>query len=279
MRAILFAALALGLALPAAAPADSVTGVCPDGSFFVVQDPEDAPCARAKLVDPADLPPIRPRLLDRPFTWYVDQQARDPDNPYNLVDAAQKIREARTAEPGTGPGVTRAAPVTTGETTPAPSVALAHGALPAIGQPELRDLVRLVEARQQIAEAELRIEDVRGLETLRILLAHSRAFESLVLDWFGYLPADRRVIAFVAAAPTGETEFAPNFFVVQGARTFRPDPADPRELGLLAGSPGRMPQGSVAVGYLVVPASFDPSAPMDLWWNDRSVAATLAPEL
>ena len=269
-------ALVLGMALPASAPADSTTGVCPDGSFFIVGDLEDVPCARAKLVDPADLPPIRPQLLPRPYTWHVDQQARDPNNPYNLLDAAEKIREARSARTGPVPAPAEQKSATK-RSGPRVEPRLPGGSVPQFSEAELRDLIRLIEKRQQIASAELGIEDLRGGERLRILLAHSRSFETIVLDWFDLSSEDQRVIAFVVVAPGEQTDFHPNFFVVQGARTFRPDPADPRELGLLVGTPGPIPGGSLALGYLVIPASFDPATSMDLWWNDRSTTATLAP--
>ena len=269
---------ALGLTAAAGVRADSVTGVCPDGSFFVVREPEDAPCSRSKLVDPADLPPIRPQLLPRPYTWYVDQVARDPNNPYNLLEAAEKIREARARKPRSESAISGARapelPIATARELPRPGVAL-----PQLSEAELRDLLRVVQMRQQVASAELRIEDLRGGERLLILLAHSEAFETIVLDWFGMSAADRRVIAFVAVAPTRPTEFHPNFFVVQGSRTFRPDPRDPQELALLAGEPGTIPEGGGALGYLVVPAEFDPARPMELWWNDRSIEALLAPDL
>ena len=276
MRRLGFTALALVLGgiYTGAAQAESLSGVCPDGSFFIVQSRASVPCDRARLVDPADLPPIRPQLLPRPYTWYVDQQARDPNNPYNLLEAAEKIREARTLRPAARPGSTTR-PTRSREpgTAAAPSVSP-----PRFEEDELRDLVRLVEMRQQVASAELTIEDLRGGASLRILMAHSRAFESILLESLSLDPEERHVIAFVVSAPGEQMEFHPNFFVVQGSRTFRPDPADPRELGLLVGSPGAIPARSLALGYMIVPAAFDPAEPMELWWNDRSVGATLAPD-
>ncbi len=275
MKRLGFAALALvlGGVCGGVARAESLSGVCPDGSMFIVQSRDAVPCAHARIVDANDLPPIRPQLLPRPYTWYVDQAARDPNNPYNLVEAAEKIREARAARPAPKPGL-----ATRPAQSPEPSLPEAVPVtLPRFEENELRDLVRLVELRQQVVSAELTLEDLRGGERLRILMAHSRAFESILLESLGVDPRERRVIAFVVSAPE-RTEFHPNFFVVQGSRTFRPDPGDPRELGLLVGSPGTIPARGLALGYMVVPAAFDPAEPMELWWNDRSVAATLAPE-
>lgn len=276
-RCVACLALSLGLALAGTALAESVTGVCPDGSFFVVPHIDGVPCARAKLVDPTDLPPIRPQLLPRPYTWYVDQQARDPNNPYNLLEAAETIREAR--DPHGASTQPTPQPLSLQPAVPAPvEPRRADVVVPQFSEAELRDLVRLIEMRQRIARAELLVEDLRGGHRLRILLAYSGAFEAGVLDWAGLDPKDRRVIAFAVLAPSRETEFQPNFFVVQGSRTFRPDPRDARELGLLVGAPGTVPGGGIALGYLVVPATFDPTESMELWWNDRSVATVLNPQ-
>ena len=86
------------------------------------------------------------------------------------------------------------------------------------------------------------------------------------------------MLVFTASAPSEETEFHANFLVVQGPRTFRPDPRDPREIGFLVGEPGPVPAGALALGYIVVPIRFDPSAELELWWNDRSVTTLLAPD-
>ena len=76
-----FGALAM-LAAPLAAGAATLSGVCPDGSFFVVQSRDAVPCSQPHFVDdPSELPPLRPHLLPRPYTWYVDQEARNPNNP------------------------------------------------------------------------------------------------------------------------------------------------------------------------------------------------------
>ena len=66
-RRSLWSALA---ALLAAAPASAaISGVCPDGSIFIVQSADAIPCRGAKRVDPQDLPPLQPELLPRPYGW------------------------------------------------------------------------------------------------------------------------------------------------------------------------------------------------------------------
>ena len=252
--------------LPDLASAESLAGVCPDGSAFIVQKEADIPCARAKLVAPSDLPPLRPELLPRPYKWMVDQEARDPRNPYNLVDEAQRIRELRA-----------------GSADPTPSPTPAVAAAPprqetrlSLGESELRDLVRLVALRQQIAPAELVIEDIHDRPQLYLQLAYSRAFEVRTLEATQGEASATRIIVFTARA--GEAvEFYPNFLVTQGPATFRPDALNPEEVRFLVGAPGPLSKGTMAVGYLRIPERFDPTQPMDLWWNDRSIEATLEP--
>jgi hypothetical protein len=109
-------------------------------------------------------------------------------------------------------------------------------------------------------------------------MAYSPAFEAEVLSMLGENSAERRVLLF-AASSLGATEFHPNFFIVQGALTFRPDPTRKDEVGFLMGTPGPVTPGETLLGYLVIPVRFDPTQSMDLWWNDLSFSAVLAPEI
>ncbi len=264
----------------------SFSGVCPDGSYFIVQSRASIPCANPHLADPSDLPPVRPYLLPRPYTWYVDQEARSPNNPYNLLETARKIREARTgvtspapsnasapappAQPGATAGFARATPPPQTESFGAES------AVP-LADDELRDLVRLISLRQDAAPASFQIDDVHGASSLRIELAYSAAFEGYALATLGRDPRANHVLVWSARSAKAH-DFRPNFFVVQSGRTFRPDPQNAAELGFLLGGPGELPAGEMAVGYFVVPASFDPGKPLEVFWNDRSVEAVLAAE-
>ena len=281
----LIASCLLGLAAPFAAADSTLSGVCPDGSFFVVQSRSSVPCAHPRFVDAADMPPVRPYLLPRPYTWYVDQESRNPNNPYNLVEAAEKIRAARLG-PKPGSEEERAAqarpeppPAHNATVQPLPTTPQPLATSPALLQlpdDELRDLVRLIGLRQGDSPAQLSISDARGDARMRIQLAYSAAFESYALAALGRDPAANHVIVFAALAES-DTEFQPNFFVVQSGRTFRPDPTSPSELGFLLGEPGKLPAGELAVGYLIVPTTFDPHAAMELFWNDRSIETVLAP--
>jgi hypothetical protein len=267
MSRLCFTLVMVALGTPSAF-AETLVGVCPDGSAFIVQHKKDIPCARAKLVDPNEMPPLRPQLLPRPYPWLVDQQLRDPHNPYNVIDAARKVREARAAQPEAGAPTPLQAP------SPAPAVPRATPKL-SFGDEDLKNLMQLIYLRQELAPAEFVIEDALGAEQLRIQVAHSESVESQVLS--ALRPTGEwRVLAFSATA-VETVEFHPNFFVVQDSRTFRPDPADPSELGLLVGERGPLEAGSATLGYFLIPARFDVARELEVWWNDRSIEVTLAP--
>jgi hypothetical protein len=258
--------------------ADSVAGLCPDGSMFIVAREADAPCARAKFVDdPSHMPPIKPHFLPRPYTWYVDQESRDPNNPYNLLDAAEQIRAARNAQADRSAAVEAEAeaqePVLTGAIEPSAATQPAPIGL-ALAEDETRDLVRLVVLRQEVAPATFTIEDVHRQEQLVIRLAHSATFEQRVRDALG--APDRHILLFSARAVT-ETEFQPNFFLVRDGATFRPDPENSREVGYIVGDAGPLEEGYIVLGYLSVPARFDPASDLEVWWNDHSLRTVLRP--
>jgi hypothetical protein len=261
----------------------SLSGICPDGSFFIVQTRAAIPCKNARLADPSELPPVRPYLLPKPYTWYVDQEARNPNNPYNVLETAQRIRDARAGipsdggtpqrAPGEAPKATRSLPAPQGAQLGPPQ---APAAAPvALGDSDLRDLVRLVALRQQEAPAKLEIQNAHGQKSLELEVAYSAAFEGFALQQLGRRAGESRVLVWTARAER-DADFHPNFFVVQGGRTFRPDPEKASEIGFLLGAAGTLPGGEMAVGYLVMPASFDPTASLDVFWNDRSVSAVLA---
>src|SRR5512139_494877 len=99
-------AIPLCLALPSPA-ALAITGICPDGSMFIVQQESQVPCRAAKQVDPQEVPPIRPQYLPNPYTWQVYNEIQDPNNPYNLIDSVREIRAMQkqgAAANGAAPG-------------------------------------------------------------------------------------------------------------------------------------------------------------------------------
>lgn len=281
-----FAALML-LAASAATPAEaSITGVCPDGSMFIVKKTADIPCPRAKLVDAQDMPPIRPQYLPRPYAWELHQQRQDPNNPYNLIDQGDSMRtyqqdqgdEPQRLGGGPNPPPRTTAPslpqVSPQPAQPPPSVAAA----PPVAEPmslsvdEIRDLGLIVELIQERIPA--RIE--RGEPpTLTLDLTHSRAFESRLHDWYA---GDRLgpVVLFKATSVAPE-EFHANLTFVQGHNAFTPERADPRSFGLLDGVLGAQPVGGVVLGYAVLPEGVALAQPVDIYWNDRRISVVLTP--
>ncbi len=265
---VLFSALLGALAIPLSAPAsESIAGVCPDGSVFVVHQRSAIPCTRAKLVEPGSIPPLRPELLPRPYPWMVDQEARNPNNPYNLIDAAEAVRRARSGE------APRAAAEPTVRTAPAPTPA--EGSTPVLPMEELEALVELIELRQAAAPAVLRAEDALGRGRLEIQFAYSRALEQQLLPWLGRTQQEARVIIFSVRA-IEQVEFHGNLFFLQDARGFRPDVSLREEIGFFVGDFGHQEPGRILLGYAVLPGSFAPERPMSFYWHDRHVESTLS---
>ena len=279
--ALLAGALAAG---PAAA---SLTGVCPDGSMFIVKKEADIPCPAAKLVAPHEMPPIRPTHLPRPYAWEVFREKQDPNNPYNLVDKARQVRGGEIVpEAAAGPEAAPApqgaptqhsAPVATATPTqPLPPVSAAPPPAPllSLSPEERRDLALIVELSQQRVPVGF-AQPSETSPTLRVQLAHSPAFEARVKASRGG-PAAGPVILFRAEAVAPGAFYA-NFTFAQGHTAFHPTPEDSRQLGVLEGSLGPLAAGESVLGYVVLPAHLDVAQPMDVYWNDHRVVATLRP--
>ncbi len=287
--------LAASLVTWSAAQADdSITGVCPDGSFFVVSSRAAAPCKDPKFVPASELPPIRPEYLPRPYTWYVDQEEQDPNNPYNLVDKAQQIRSLRRQNARSSressdeaPSLRSSSRSSNRESEVARTGAVGEvepqGQLPesqllSLAPDELRDLVELLSLRQQLAPATIAVEDVRGAPQLSLQFAYSPALEQTVRSALTELGAkpESKVVVFAVRTDV-DSEFYPRFFVAQAGRTFQPLAERVSEQGWLLGREGPMAAGLLSLGYLVLPEPFQLESPMTLWWNDRRVEAVLDP--
>jgi hypothetical protein len=269
-RSALYLYLLVFVVPPVVQAKETIVGLCPDGSAFIVRRTEDIPCSRAKLVEPSEMPPMRPELLPRPFPWLVDQQARNPNNPYNLIEAAEAVRDMHSDEVRTSPERTQATP------EPPPPTGLAASNGPALPPDELEALVELVELRQDIAPALIRAEDAIGRGRMEVRFAYSHSLEGVMLEWLGRDRSQSRVAIFAARALEAG-EFYPSFFFLQDAEGFRPDPATPSEVGFLLGAGGPLELGAIRLGYVVLPARFQPERPIECWWNDRRVEATLDP--
>lgn len=282
------AALLAGVALgPEPAGAEAITGVCPDGSIYIVQNEAQVPCSRSKRIEPHEVPPLRPEYLPSPYTWHVWQQQQNPNNPYNLIDAARRTRGLAAPPPAPGgPGASGAGGWSQGAPPPAvssppPGMAAAPpqpaGPLDlGLGDEELRDLFLIVELSQERVPARFRRETADGREVFEVALAHSAAFEARLREaWAsrGGLPG--RVLVFTALSKQPEA-FHANFSFVQGHLTYQPEEHDPRQLGILQGRLGELEASEAVLGYVVLPETMSLDESLDVYWNDRRTTVRFA---
>jgi hypothetical protein len=271
------------------ASASAISGVCPDGSIFIVQQVEAIPCRDAKRVDPGDIPPLKPEFLPRPYGWEVFNRETNPNNPYNLIDVGRGGAPA----PGVGapPQAAGAPPAPQASLAPAPiapappAVAPAVAAAPpgaaalalSLSPREVEDLAAIVEVMQERAPATFVQRDDAG-RAAQLRLARSAAFEARVARALAErgTPAPGPVVVFhlVADAPTS---FWGNLTFVQGHVAHHPDPADPAQFGVVDGRLGELAAGERVLGYVVLSAGADTARPLDVYWDDRLLTATLTP--
>ena len=269
------AALFAGAVLAPAAGA-AVTGICPDGSIFIVQDASAIPCRGAKRVDPSDVPPIQPDLLPRPYGWERFHRRADPNNPYNVIDEREAWAPTpapRQAAPSARPPV--AGPRAVAALVPAggaPPQALALG----LDAAEVANLEEIVGLLQSVAPARVSRFDAAGQRSMHVDLAHSRAFEARVHEALARRGGRQRgpVLLFRVEASAAEA-FHGNLSFVQGHVAFHPDPANPEQLGVIRGALGSLAAGDALLGYAVLAEGLDPAQPMDIYWNDRRITARL----
>jgi hypothetical protein len=260
---------------PAAAHA-SLTGICPDGSIYIVQEARQIPCADAKPVSTDEVPPIRPHYLPTPYTWKVWNERNDPNNPYNAIDAARQVRGLETPPPA--PGVSAPPPEAAAAAPPAPPP---RGPAPVslgLSAEELRDLLQIVELSQEHAPARLGRETATGQGVFEVSFARSDAFEGMLRDAFaarGGLPSGG-VLLFAARSVAAE-EFYASFTFLQGHLSYQPDATDPRQLGVLQGQLGALAAGEVVLGYVSLPPNFDAAHELDIYWDDRHTTALFPP--
>jgi len=295
LRSALLAAALLGAATPAVA----ITGVCPDGSIFIVQDVEAIPCPAAKRVDPNDVPPLNPEFLPRPYGWERFNRESDPYNPYNVIDTVRPAHGGAVAPEPSPPGVghagtdprsalrSAAGPVSAAGAGPPPAPApplppyvapAARGLDLALAAQDVRDLATIVELMQQRAPATVvKREHVDASPTV-LRLARSPAFEERLRDALARrgTPAGGPVVLFSAEAG-GRDAFYANLTFVQGHVAFHPDTDDPAQFGVLDGRLGDLDPSDRVLGYAVLPANVDPARPLDIYWDDRLLTATLHP--
>lgn len=255
-----------------AASAGSVTGVCPDGSIYIVQHASQIPCKRSKQVEPGDVPPVRPDYLPKPYTWKIWAEQNDPNNPYNVVDQANQVRAMSGAgNAGAAPGAAASSALAPAEAAPARNVEPLDLGL---GEQDLADLFAIVELSQERAPARFERETAGGEGVSKVAFARSRAFEErLLAAWRarGGLAGDQ-ILLFTARSNRPQ-EFWPNFTFVQQHISFQPDASSDRQLGVLQGHLGQLAEGEVVLGYIVMPKSVDLAAQLEIYWDDRHTSA------
>jgi hypothetical protein len=265
--------------LAAEGAAASYTGVCPDGSIYVVQEARQIPCRDAKAVEAHEVPPIRPEYLPTPYTWKVWNERHSANNPYNVIDAARQVRDLESAPPGEG-----GTPVPGLGGTPAPQAAppvqasAASAPVPlGLADEELRDLFQIVELSQERTPARLARETAGGQGVFEVAFARSPAFDELLrAAWAerGGLPTGG-VLLFTARSVQAE-EFYASFTFLQQHLSYQPDATDARQLGVLQGRLGALAAGEVVLGYVSLPPNFDLGRELDVYWDDRHLTATFA---
>jgi hypothetical protein len=270
-------AFAASLASGSAAQA-GITGVCPDGSIFIAPREELIPCEGAKRVEPDEVPPMRPEYLPRPYTWQVYNEKSDPNNAYNMVDSARRVRALRdgrlpSVDGGPQDAQSQQSAVTPGEPTRRATGPLDLG----LTDGELRDLYYIVELSQRDAPASFSKETAAGADVLSVTLAHSLAFEARFAEaWRGRRERHGPVLLFTAVARAVDAFYA-NFTFSQGPLAFQPRVDDALQFGVLQGRLGPMDPNTAVLGYVVLSDRFDLTEPMDVYWNDRRISVTFEP--
>ena len=84
------------------------------------------------------------------------------------------------------------------------------------------------------------------------------------------------VLLFSADAEA-EGTFYGNLTFVQEGVAYTPSSDDTLQLGTIRGELGALTAEEPVLGYVVLPGRLDLSRPMDIYWNDRQVTATLQP--
>jgi hypothetical protein len=200
---------------------------------------------------------MRPEYLPRPYTWQVYNEDTNPNNAYNLVDQARQVRALRDGKlPPVGAGEQ---PQAQRDTASRPQARTERQERPAAGpldlglsEGELRDLYFIIELSQQSAPAAFVKDSARGDELLVVSLANSPAFEERFAEAWRKRGKPRPL-------------------------AFQPRVDDPMQFGVLQGRLGPMPRNTAVLGYVVLPGTLDPEAPMDIYWNDRRIESTLSP--
>jgi len=142
------------------------------------------------------------------------------------------------------------------------------------GLGELRDLFQIVELSQERSPARLARETAGGQGVFEVSFARSAAFDELLRERFPSVPTAGGLL--FAARSVAPEEFYASFTFLQQHLTYQPDATDARQLGVLQGRLGALAAGEVVLGYVTLPPNFDPSAELDIYWDDRHTTVQFA---
>jgi hypothetical protein len=147
----------------------------------------------------------------------------------------------------------------------------------ALAPDEVRDLGLIVEYSQQRAPATL-VRGRDGNASMVLQIAQSNSFEARLRDAAqrAGTPIAGPVVLFSARSQQPESFYA-NLTFVQGHVAFHPEMGAGTQLGVIDGRLGELGPGEGVLGFVVLPTHMDLSQPMDIYWDDRQVTATLRP--
>jgi hypothetical protein len=227
-------------ALMAVTDASALVASCPDGSVILAKHWADVRCLGAVEVTPGSTPRLGPaRRAGRP-----DKQAfRRREEAARERDLEHQIHPS----------------------WPPPPQVLAAATLPPEPHRNLGLLIALSPTAVSL--------EGPGLPG-RLRLAHSVAFEALLggaLAASGAPPGGPILVFSLTPPADGRGATPPSF--AQGGTTFRPAPADPRQLGWITPEAGEAPLAAARLGYVVLPAGFELDRPLAVFWRDEVTAA------
>ncbi len=243
LRAALIALLAAG----APDVARALVASCEDGSVVLAQRWADVRCEGAMQVDPDDLAlgVHHSRLPDVAALRRNHEAARERDLDAQLA----RIERQRSTTVGALP------------LEPAERRTTTVGALP-LEPAERRLLARLFSGGDQgVALA----RDAGDEAPARLWIVYSPELEARVRR---AIATSRPIVVFALEPVTAARAGGLPSFAQRGV-TFRPRLS--RDVGWLGAA------GERRLGYVALPAGFDPALPMALFWGDAVAAARLAP--
>jgi hypothetical protein len=136
----------------------------------------------------------------------------------------------------------------------------------ALSDAEIRDLALIVELSQQRAPAAIVARESDG----RVRLARSASFERRLHEHFAGAGRTGGPVLLFTASGMPDAALHANLTFTQGHMAFHPATGDPAQMGILR-------TDDPVLGYVVLPETLELGLPMDIYWDDRQITATLQP--